>query len=88
MSKTKTKKTAAKKPVAVKKEAKAKFGSDIVIGKIGENPRRQGTGCYRRFEAMSKYVSSNKRATLADVIANTDYTSTDYAWDKARGFIG
>jgi hypothetical protein len=67
------KKKAAKKKGATKKRVlKAKFGADMKITEVGENSRRKGTGAYKRFEAVSKFVGKNPGATVADVIANTD----------------
>lgn len=69
------KKKVAKKKVAKKAakktEKKMKFGADMLITSIGDNPRREGSAAYARFEDMKKYVSKNKSATVADVIKNT-----------------
>lgn len=86
-AKKKAAKKADKKATA-KAEAKAKYGSDIKMKVLAkENPRREGTGGHAKFKAMQAHVAKNPNATLADVIANTDYKSKDYAWDKERGHV-
>jgi hypothetical protein len=66
-------KKAAKKAVSKKAAApkKMKFGADMQITSLGANPRREGSAAHARFAEMEKYLSKNKSATVADVIANT-----------------
>ncbi len=83
------KKKAAKKKAAAKKEStRVPFGSDIRLKAVKENPRREGTAGHKRFASMMKFVAANKGATLAEVVAKTDYKSSDYAWDNARKVFG
>lgn len=82
------KKKAAKK--AAKKERvarKPKFGSDMVIlvGSLpDENPRNEKSKNFKRFAGMVAYMKKNKGATVADVIAGTDYRRNDFEWDLER----
>lgn len=79
------KKKATKK--AAKRVRKNPFGSDMVIVASSlpdENPRHEGTKNYGRFEGMVKHVKKNRNATVADVIANTDYRRNDFEWDLER----
>lgn len=82
------KKKVAKKKVAAKKtiaQAKPKFGSDLRISKIGENPRAKGSAAYKRFESMRKYMTKNPRATVAEMLAGSDYLRVGFEKDRERG---
>ena len=82
------KKKAAKKAATKTEAKKAPYGSDISMKVLAkENPRREGSGGHGKFKAMMGYVAKNPKATLADVIAKTDYKAKDYSWDKERGHV-
>lgn len=89
----KEKKAAAKaakkngKAKAEKKPKANKFGADMVIlanSLPDENPRHESSKNHGRFDGMVKYMKKHGSATVADVIANTEYRRNDFEWDLER----
>ena len=54
---------------------------------IKENPCRPGTGHWKRYEKMRKYLASHKKVTREMLLDNCDYNSADFSWDLERGSI-
>lgn len=84
------KKTVAKKRVAkakVAKVAKPKFGFDKVIVEVGACNRFKGSKAEKLYGSMARYMERHPKATVAEVIENTDYRRQDYLWDLERKTI-
>lgn len=75
-------------PTAAPAKGKGKPRKGIPEGRIvflkKGNPRQEGTGSWKRYNAMVAYVSKHPKATAAEVIANTIYRSDDLRWDIER----
>ena len=52
-----------------------------------ENPRNKGTSAEKKFNALVKFLRSNKNATAQTVFEKTTYQKVDFLWDAKRGDV-
>jgi hypothetical protein len=54
---------------------------------VRPNARKRGTGAFARFQHMKELVRLRPTITKEDLLRNSLYTETDFAWDLERGNI-
>lgn len=80
-------KAARARAAKAERPAKQRFGHDLRITAVADNPRFKGTNAHKLYEAMAKYVAAHKSHTVAEVFENTIYRRQDFEHDRSRKSI-
>lgn len=74
-------------PPKEEKAPKPSFGVFVIIKTAKPNPRKEGTGAWKRYGAMLEFWKKNKTATVAEIMTATGYRQDDFNWDLGRKTI-